>query len=300
MSTTDQQAKALASVTQPDPQEWSLGWRYETVRMANGRDSQVRVPLTEEEARHPQEGYVMPERTEHDRLSDDLCDMLRAYYEAHPNVAVFRNLVFTWDHPAVKPCAPDVVVVPNLRERDADRTQFVVADEGTRPSLAIEIVSRSSRADDRVEKVRDYALVGVQEYIYIDHTVRRGNHFWELAGFRLQGNQYLPILPDEDGALYLEAVNLRIGLDNGRLWLEDAATGKDLLTNLQVRQALQAEEQARQAAEERAAAEEQARQAAEERAAAEAQARQAVEARLAEVEAQLQALRQAQEKTDQS
>jgi len=279
MSTTEPQAKALASVTQPDQQDWSLGWRYETVRMANGRDTQVRVPLTEEEARHPQEGYVMPERTEHDRLSDDLCDMLRAYYEMHPNVAVFRNLVFTWDHPAVKPCAPDVVVVPNIRERDADRTQFVVADEGTRPSLAIEIVSRSSRADDRVEKVRDYALAGVQEYVYIDHTVRRGNHFWELAGFRLQGNQYLPILPDEDGALYLESVNLRIGLENGRLWLEDAATREDLLTNLQVRQALRAAEQ---------------------RAAEEAQARQTAEARLAEVEAQLQALRQAQEKTDQS
>jgi len=279
MSTTEPQAKALASVTQPDQQDWSLGWRYETVRMANGRDTQVRVPLTEEEARHPQEGYVMPERTEHDRLSDDLCDMLRAYYEMHPNVAVFRNLVFTWDHPAVKPCAPDVVVVPNIRERDADRTQFVVADEGTRPSLAIEIVSRSSRADDRVEKVRDYALAGVQEYVYIDHTVRRGNHFWELAGFRLQGNQYLPILPDEDGALYLESVNLRIGLENGRLWLEDAATSQDLLTNLQVRQALRAAEQ---------------------RAAEEAQARQTAEARLAEVEAQLQALRQAQEKTDQS
>lgn len=279
MSTTEPQAKALASVTQPDQQDWSLGWRYETVRMANGHDTQVRIPLTEEEAHHPQEGYVTPERTEHDRLSDDLCDMLRAYYETHPNVAVFRNLVFTWDHPAVKPCAPDVVVVPNIRERDADRTQFVVADEGTRPSLAIEIVSRSSRADDRVEKVRDYALAGVQEYVYIDHTVRRGNHIWELAGFRLQGKQYLPILPDEDGALYLESVNLRIGLENGRLWLEDAATSQDLLTNLQVRQALRAAEQ---------------------RAAEEAQARQTAEARLAEVEAQLHALRQAQEKTDQS
>ncbi|MFN8491800.1 MAG: Uma2 family endonuclease [Caldilineaceae bacterium] len=279
MSTTEQQAKALASVTQPDPQDWSLGWRYETVQMTNGRDTQVRVPLTEEEARHPQAGYVMPEPTEHDRLLDDLCDMLRTYYESHPNVAVFRNLVFTWDHPAVKPCAPDVVVVPNIRERDADRTQFVVVDEGTRPNLAIEIVSRSSRADDRVEKVRDYALAGVQEYVYIDHTVRRGNHFWELAGFRLQGNQYLPILPDEDGALYLESINLRIGLDNGQLWLEDAATGKDLLTNLQVRQALQAVEA---------------------RALAEAQARQAVEARLAEVEAQLQALQKQSKAPEQS
>lgn len=260
MSTTEQQAKALAA-----EQDWSLGWRYETVQMANGRKTQVRVPLTVEAARHPQEGDVMPERTEHDRLCDDLCDMLRAYYEANPDVAVFRNLVFTWDHLAVKPFAPDVAVVAHVQNRDADRTQFVVADEGTRPSLVIEIVSRCSRADDRVEKVRDYALAGVQEYVYIDHTVRRGNHIWELAGFRLQGNQYLPLLPDEDGALYLESVTLCIGLDDGRIWLEDATTSQDLLTNLQVRQALRA-----------------------------------AEARVAELEAQLQALRRSQESTDQS
>ena len=264
MSTTEQQAKALAPVTPAEIQDWSLGWRYEIVRTANGRETQVRIPLTVDEARHPQEGYVMPERTEHDRISDDLCDMLRAYYEPTADVAVFRNLVFTWDHPTVKPFAPDVAVVAHVRDRDANRTQFVVADEGVRPMLVIEIVSRSSRVDDRVEKVRDYALVGVQEYVYIDHAVRRGQPIWEIAGFRLQGNQSLPMLPDEDGALYLETANLRIGLDGDRVWLEDAATGHDLLTNLQVRQALRAEEQARQAA----------------------------ETRIAELEAQLQALRQ--------
>jgi hypothetical protein len=53
-------------------QDWSLGWRYETVALANGRTHQRRVPLTAEEARHPEEGYVMPERTEHNHFSDDL------------------------------------------------------------------------------------------------------------------------------------------------------------------------------------------------------------------------------------
>jgi len=56
------------------------------------------------------------------------------------------------------------------------------------------------------------------------------------------------------------------------VWQEDAATGKDLLTNLQARQALQIEEQARQAA----------------------------EARIAELEAQLQALHQQRGTTNQT
>lgn len=46
------------------------------------------------------------------------------------------------------------------------------------------------------------------------------------------------MLPDEDGALYLESVNLRLGVTDGRVWLEDPETGKDLLTNLEVRRAL--------------------------------------------------------------
>lgn len=294
-------SSAVTPTIQTVEQDWSLGWRYETVLGANGRTEHLRIPLTVEEARHPQEGYVMPERTEHDRISDDLCDMLRASFEQRGDIAVFRNLVFTWDHPEVKPFAPDVAVVANLHDPDADRTQFVVANEGARPILVIEIVSRSSRADDRVTKVGDYARVGVQEYVYIDHTVRRQQHFWELAGFRLQGNQYLPMLPDEDGALYLESVNLRIGVTDGRVWLEDAETGKDLLTNLEARRALRVaearateEEQARLAAEARATSEEAARLTAEARAVEEEQARQAAELRLAELEAQLQALRQQQ------
>jgi Uma2 family endonuclease len=272
--------------------DWSLGWRYELVRDARGQERSIRVPLTPEEARHPKEGYVMPERTEHETISDDLADMLRGHYEADPSIAVFRDLVFEWDHPDVKSYAPDIAVVPNVRNRDANRGQFVVADEGTRPTLVIEIVSRNSREEDRVNKVRNYALVGIREYVYIDVRVRRNELVGEVVGFRLQDNHYLPILPDEDDALYLESVNLRIGLEGNRVWLEDGETGEDLLNDLQVRRAWRAEQEARQVAEVRAQAEEAARQAAEARAQAEEAARLAAQARIAELEAQLQRLQQ--------
>jgi Uma2 family endonuclease len=272
--------------------DWSLGWRYELVRDARGQERSIRVPLTPEEARHPKEGYVMPERTEHETISDDLADMLRGHFDAEATVAVFRDLVFEWDHPAVKSYAPDIAVVPDVRDRDINRGQFVVAEEGTRPNLIIEIVSRNSREEDRVNKVRNYALVGVREYVYIDIRMRRNELVSELVGFRLQDNQYLPILPDEDDALYLETVNLRIGLEGNRVWLEDGETGADLLNDLQVRRAWRAEQEARQAAEARAQAEEEARHAAETRAQAEEAARIAAQARIAELEAQLQRLQQ--------
>jgi Uma2 family endonuclease len=207
--------------------------------------------------------------------------MLRGHFAAQPDMAVFRDLVFEWDVAAVKSYAPDIAIVPYVRNRDENRGQFIVAEEGTRPVLVIEIVSRSSREEDRVNKVRNYALVGIQEYVYIDVRLRNSNLVGELSGFRLQENHYLPILPDEDDALYLETVNLRIGLAGNRVWLEDSATGEDLLNNLQVRRALRTEQEARQAAEA-------ARQAAEE-------AHLAALARIAELEAQLQAKQPAEQ-----
>jgi Uma2 family endonuclease len=262
--------------------DWALGWRYETVRTVNGQPEMVRVPLTPEEALHPQEGYVMPIRTDHDRISDDLCDMLRPYLEAQADVAVFHDLVFAWDHPAVKPYAPDIAVVPHLPDREKNRGQFVIEEEGARPSLIIEVVSPSSREADRVIKVRDYAWVGVQEYVYIDQRTYKGAIIWEVVGFRLQEGVYLPILTDEDGALYLTTLNLRIGIEDGKVWLEDGVTGENLLTNLEAQRARRVAEERANAAEAQAVAEAEARRAAEARAAE-------AEARLAELEARFRA-----------
>lgn len=241
--------------------DWSLGWRYETVRTPDGKQTQVRISLTPEEALHPQEGYVIPVSTFHETMTNDLCDMLRAFYETQPEITIFHDLVFEWDHPDVRPYAPDVAIIPNVRNPKADRGQFVVAEEGTRPRCIIEIVSPSSREGDRVKKVNDYALVGVQEYVYIDHWTRKGQTVWEVAGYRLHENRYLPMLPDEDGALYCETLGLRIGVEAGQVWLEDSNTGEDLLTNLKARQALretterlQTETEARAAAETQAQA----------------------------------------------
>lgn len=185
----------------------------------------MRIPLTPEEVLHPQEGYVIPVSTLHETITNDLCDMLRAFYEAQPEITIFR--------------------------------------EG-----------------DRVKKVNDYALVGVQEYVYIDHWTRKGQTVWEVTGYRLHENRYLPMLPDEDGALYCETLGLRIGVEDGQVWLEDGSTGKDLLTNLKAQEALEETT-------ERLQAETEARAAAEERAQQESQARQAVQAEIARLQALL-------------
>lgn len=117
--------------------------------------------------------------------------MLRARYADDPTITIYHDLVFQWDHPDVKSYAPDVAVVPNVRDPQAERGEFVVAAEATRPRLIVEVVSPSSREGDGC-------------------------------------------------ALYCETVNLRIGIEDGQVWLEDADTGQDLLTNLKAQQALRA------------------------------------------------------------
>lgn len=234
--------------------DWSRGWREEIVRTPAGRMERVRIPLTAEEALHPKEGYVMPERTDHDYISHDLCDMLRTYFSNQPGMAVFRNLSFEWGDLAIKPFAPDVAVVPHVHDPKRNRGQFDVAVEGTRPCLVIEIVSASSREADRVTKVKEYARVGVTEYVYIDSRARKGQTVWEIAGYRLEEGQYLPMLPDEDDALYCATIDMRIGITEGKVWLEDAKTGQNLLTHVEAQQALAKAEQRADAAEARSAA----------------------------------------------
>jgi hypothetical protein len=153
MSQTEQLLEQPGTAMKSAEPDWSLGWRYEISYKPNGEQTAVRIPLTPEEARHPKEGYVMPERTEHDIISDDLNDMLRVHLDNQPETAIFRNLVFEWDLPEIGSYAPDIAVVPHVRSRDANRGHFDVVAEGTRPSLVIEVVSRNSRQDDRVKKV---------------------------------------------------------------------------------------------------------------------------------------------------
>jgi len=242
--------KPVAAPSEPD---LSLGWRAEYVLTPEGKRELLQIPLTPEERLHPQEDFVGPEPRLQDLLSDDICDMLRPHCAHDPAMVVARNLLIRWDDPALKTHAPDVCVIPDVRDSGANWGTFRVAEEGTRPCLIVEVVSPASKKDDRVTKVKHYARAGVQECVYIDYWQRKGQLLWEIAGFRLEKGHYVPMLPDEDGALYCETVGVRVGIEDGQVWMENYETGERLLTNVEREKARQASEAARQAAEARAA-----------------------------------------------
>lgn len=220
----------------------------------------------------------MPERTSHTNMAVELRNMLRAWSALHPEMTVFHDLIFEWDHPGIGNYAPDIAVVPNVRDPDEDRGVFNVAREGTRPVLVIEVVSPKTRSTDKGRKVRDYARLGIQEYVYIYTRKNRRGVVSEIVGHRLRNGIYERTPVDEDGAVYCEAISVRIGIHNGIVWAEDATTGKELMSHMEIAQAYSAVDDRAAAAEDRAAA-------AEDRAAI-------AEDRIAELEAQLRALRQ--------
>ena len=213
-----------------------------TITNADGTIDQIQVPLTSEEFLHPAEGYHLPNSTFHDDAAGDAKDMLASRYANDPHADAFGDLLIKWDLDLKDHC-PDIFVAFGLQNKGQNRETFVVAQEGTRPALVIEVVSPRYRKQDRETKVKHYADAGVQEYVILDQRTLRKKVVEEVLGYRLVNGHYLPIAPDDQGRILCTTVGVWISLKNGRVVMEDAATGERLLNH---RELLQRAEQAEQ------------------------------------------------------
>ena len=208
------------------------GRRPVVTRLADGREVYHYMPLTPADYLDPEEGDQVPEDTFHRFLATTLEAMLR-YYLAHtqPHLTVFGDLVIRWADPKLKKAAPDVAVIPNVKNPGRRRGEFKVAREGTSPILFIEVVSNQYRREDRIDKVKLFEQIGVPEYFIFDQRLPAGGQVVEeVLGYRLQNGHYQPIAPDGNGLVLAETVGLRFGLTNGRPVIIEAASGKRLLT----------------------------------------------------------------------
>ena len=209
----------------------ACGWKMAPMMLPDGRVKDVPVPLTEAEFLHPEEGYHMPINTFHHDITATATDILTRRYASEPTVAVFSDLKIEWDHPELLPHSPDVYVVLGIRNKDARRSIFVVADEGTRPALIFEVVSPRYRVADRVTKLEEYELAEVPEYVIVDSLRRRGQTTDEILGYHLERGRFRPIVPDDEGRIRCRTVGLWLSMRDGRLVMEDAETGERLLTS---------------------------------------------------------------------
>lgn len=106
---------------------------------------------------------------------------------------------------------PDFFLVKDTERRN--RASWVVWEEGGKyPDLIIELLSNSTAQIDKTVKKTLY-----------QNRFRTPEYFWfdpedlEFSGFRLVGEQYQSIAPNEQGWLWSEVLNLYLGVRAGEL-----------------------------------------------------------------------------------
>jgi Uma2 family endonuclease len=235
---TQTRPRASLPIIQPHftVEEMLRGWRLVRVTLPDGTEALQTVLLTPDDYLNPQEGDQVPEDTFHSRFLGFLFEALtRHLKKTRPHFTVFKDLVIYWANRALPNSSPDVWVAPNVPDPERRRGSFVEAEEGTRPILAIEVVSRQYRQQDRQAKVRLYQNAGIPEYIIFDQRTRGEEVLGEdVIGYRLVEGRYDVIVPDEDGLLLSETTRVWFGMEHGRPILVDAETGERILLSDEV------------------------------------------------------------------
>jgi Uma2 family endonuclease len=248
------------------------------------------------------DGKPMGETDLHRDWMVRILEILRYRYRGQRVYVASDLIVYYEEGNPTKSVVPDDFVV-----KDCDpgrRRTFKIWEEGKAPHVVFEVTSRGSRREDQIFKPQIYARLGVLEYFLYDPTSDYLRP--PLQGFRLVAGTYQKIEPDEAGHVECQVLGITLGLTGGELVMRDLETGDVLRTVAEANGlALEAAEaalattnaardkeslarQAAEAAREREAA---ARQVAETARDKEAAARAAAEARAAELEAELQKLR---------
>ena len=163
-------------------------------------------------------------------------------YLAGQQATVLSNqfLYYSQGYPRLR-VAPDVMVIFNVAP--GGRDNYKTWEEGQVPSVIFEMTSAGTKNQDQEFKRTLYEQLGVTEYWLFDP---KGEWIEEkLRGYRLHRDEYEPIT---DGRS--QPLKLRLEIDGHFIAFYREDTGEKLLIPSELAQALRAETQARQDAEE--------------------------------------------------
>jgi Uma2 family endonuclease len=271
-------APAPSVPPRPVADPFAIGWRDVPYTLPNGTTAWKKVPLTLEDALHPQEGDTLVENSAHNRDCRYLQDVFERRLADDRTALVLGDCKVLWEDGVHH--SPDIAVIRGVQGVRESYSQFDVQAEGARPRLIIEVVSPNTRVNDVVTKLADYHHYQVSLYVVVDREDEDSP--LRLLGYERTPRRYRPIALEEDGRLWLEPLGVYLGVRDNRVVVYDGKTDQELGDYTAVSRAL-ADEQARAEAErQRAEAERQ-------RADTERQRAEAAEARVRQLEAELQA-----------
>ncbi|MFN8456037.1 MAG: Uma2 family endonuclease [Anaerolineae bacterium] len=262
--------------------EFYYGYRTIISHDDEGRTIYSYQPLSLEDFLNPQEGDLFMQGTLHDEDTDALKSIFRYLYRDEPATAVFSDLKILWGIQGLAQPAPDIMVVPGVSDPAKPRQVFDVTLEGVQPRFILEVISPRYRQPDRDKKVALYEQAGIEEYFILDSWLEGERVAYEVLGYRLAGDIYTQIQPNEQGWIFSQVTQVWLGVDQQRqhFFVIDGRTGERILP-------AEARAEAEAA---RAKAEAEARRQAEIRAEAETEARRQAETRLVAMEARLREL----------
>jgi len=149
--------------------------------------------------------------TRHREQASLLVHLLARVWRERPEVLVARDLGVFF-RPEEPPVVPDVMVVFGFEPR-VDCAAYVVWKEKKGPNVVVDLLSTS---DPHKDRERNYTIYEqrllVPELIWFDPLKRD-----DLRGFRLSGNRYEEIVPNQQGRLWSGQLGLYWGEYDG--WL---------------------------------------------------------------------------------
>ncbi len=216
-----------ATPGQPDRPEaqrdpFFYGWRDLVTTDEHGRRRRVRQPLTRDDVLHPREGDHIVQNTDHNEDCDYLYHVIKRRTRGQQGILVAEDLGIIWDIPGMQGHSPDLTVYQDVQDPERRFDTFNVAQEGTRPVLIIEVTSPSTHDVDLNDKRREYFQAGVPVYVIVEEYFRGGGRHLRILPYRRGPRAYRRQRLDARGRFWLEAVQLWLGQENGRVALYDA------------------------------------------------------------------------------
>lgn len=276
MSTTPKPSTSDWDVLPDDP--FFYGFRYVTRRTHDGKPVLVQKPLTAEDVLHPQEGDYITQGDSHNIDCTYLRNVLTVRMAPLPDPKVLSDCLISLGVKGLRKVCSDIAAFTNVRRRKVWKS-FSVRKEKARWVLVGEVTSPSTRDKDLNVKPDIYFKAGVPICFIVDEVSvdDEGRHL-RLIGYERGPRGYREIPLSADGRLWLEPVQLWLGVEGGRVVCYDAE-GNEIEDYEGMDEARREAEAGKEAAEVRADAAEEARDAEKARADAAEAARDAEKAR---------------------
>jgi len=191
------------------------------------------------------DGEPLAETEVHILAIIDFIATLRFHYRSRRDIYVIGNMFLYYEegNPRARK-APDLMVVKGV-DTSQPRRIFKVWEEKAAPRVIIEFTSKSTCDEDQGDKKAVYARLGVREYFLFDPLHEYLDQPFE--GYRLIGQEYVPMEAASAGGIVSEELGLRLLPEGGLLRLYDLKKGARFLAPQEWYDvARKAQEQARQ------------------------------------------------------